>query len=277
MKDKDYYSILEVSPQATDKEIKKAYRRLARLYHPDLHPGDKFDEDMFKAVNEAYEVLSDPDKRWVYDRRQEELLRRETYNRRGQADAQINEIQNKGVAKYLDKLFGWSQEPAAGKIFRVIILLIIILPMLYIFSDIAISPLFAEGRDVRNIDCLRMNRYQFEKDVLASPIPVLVIFCDDPTWNKMGKGWNAPYPYPEILALKRTIQKGEYEGKIKFYRYYFFEMGDPVLEKYNDPRVLNDIAIFTNGKILYRIGGGSSVEEDMERLELILRQSINAM
>lgn len=65
---KDYYEILNVSRNATDEELKKAYRRLALKYHPDRNPGDKNAEEMFKEVNEAYEVLSNPEKRMRYER-----------------------------------------------------------------------------------------------------------------------------------------------------------------------------------------------------------------
>ena len=64
---KDYYSILGVSKNASEKEIKQAYRRLARKYHPDVNPGDKQAESRFKEINVAHEVLSDPDKRKKYD------------------------------------------------------------------------------------------------------------------------------------------------------------------------------------------------------------------
>jgi len=64
---KDYYQILGVSKKAPKAEIKKAYRKLARQYHPDVNPGDKSAENKFKDINEAYEVLSDDDKRQKYD------------------------------------------------------------------------------------------------------------------------------------------------------------------------------------------------------------------
>ncbi len=67
MAGKDYYSILGVPRNAPDKDIKSAYRRLARKFHPDVNPGDKSAEARFKEINEAYEVLSDADKRKKYD------------------------------------------------------------------------------------------------------------------------------------------------------------------------------------------------------------------
>jgi DnaJ-class molecular chaperone len=64
---KDYYATLGVGKTASDKEIKQAFRKLARKYHPDVNPGDKAAEARFKEINEANEVLSDPEKRKKYD------------------------------------------------------------------------------------------------------------------------------------------------------------------------------------------------------------------
>ena len=64
---RDYYEVLGVEKNASDAEIKKAYRKLAMKYHPDQNPGDKSAEEKFKEINEAYEVLSDADKKARYD------------------------------------------------------------------------------------------------------------------------------------------------------------------------------------------------------------------
>ena len=67
MAKRDYYEVLGIDRGADDAAIKKAYRAMAKKYHPDVNPGDKEAEEKFKDVNEAYSVLSDPQKRARYD------------------------------------------------------------------------------------------------------------------------------------------------------------------------------------------------------------------
>src|SRR5919202_844717 len=64
---KDYYGVLGVKKNASAEEIRKAFRKLARKYHPDVNPGDKKAEEKFKEISEANDVLSDPKKRKIYD------------------------------------------------------------------------------------------------------------------------------------------------------------------------------------------------------------------
>src|ERR1700755_3482065 len=64
---KDYYEILGVKKSASADDIRKAFRKLARKYHPDVNPGDKAAEERFKSISEANDVLSDPKKRKMYD------------------------------------------------------------------------------------------------------------------------------------------------------------------------------------------------------------------
>ncbi|MHC5541355.1 DnaJ domain-containing protein, partial [Singulisphaera rosea] len=68
MPDRDYYEVLGVARDASADAIKKAYRALARKHHPDVNPGDKTAEAKFKEAQQAYDILSEPEKRSLYDR-----------------------------------------------------------------------------------------------------------------------------------------------------------------------------------------------------------------
>ncbi len=83
----DYYKILGVSKTATDEDIKKAYRKLARKLHPDLNPNDKESHKKFQQINEANEVLSDPEKRKKYDQYGENWQHAEQFEKAGRAGA----------------------------------------------------------------------------------------------------------------------------------------------------------------------------------------------
>ena len=116
MEFKDYYKILGVNKNATEREVKAAYRKLARKYHPDLNPGDKKVEDKFKEINEAYEVLSNPEKRKKYDElgsNWEQILRAREYARQytrpgfgGQAGEDID------LGDFFETFFGHTGQDA---------------------------------------------------------------------------------------------------------------------------------------------------------------------
>src|SRR5262245_34198602 len=80
---KDYYAVLGVAPDADDQAIKRASRKLARQYHPDVNPGDKQAEERFKEINEAYQALSDPERHHKYDELREQYQRWQQRGGRG--------------------------------------------------------------------------------------------------------------------------------------------------------------------------------------------------
>ena len=95
---KDYFKILGISRNATDKEIKSAFRKLARQFHPDLHPHDEKAESEFKEINEAYEILSDEDKKKSY----EQFLSYWFKNRDGKSGDFYGENNDKRFDEYLN-------------------------------------------------------------------------------------------------------------------------------------------------------------------------------
>jgi DnaJ-class molecular chaperone len=114
---KDYYKILGVARGASTDEIKKAFRKLARKYHPDVNPGDKKAELKFKEINEAYEVLSDPAKRQKYDTLgpnwQEQFgpfagTGRRTYGNGRGTPFEFNTTPNSDFSDFFEALFGRS-------------------------------------------------------------------------------------------------------------------------------------------------------------------------
>lgn len=116
---KDYYKTLEIDRSATEKDVKSAYRRMARKYHPDMNPGNKVAEEHFKDIGEAYEVLSDADKRRKYDQFGADWEKYDklagTYGGRGSTDYGFDykknagtgaNANNAGFSDIFDSIFG---------------------------------------------------------------------------------------------------------------------------------------------------------------------------
>lgn len=110
---KDYYSVLGLDKKASADEIKKAYRKLAVKYHPDKNPGNKAAEEKFKEANEAYQVLSDPEKRTKYDELGENWKQYEQQGTQNKEGFDWSRYQNAGDGEYYyssgDQGFGGSQ------------------------------------------------------------------------------------------------------------------------------------------------------------------------
>jgi len=100
MAGKDYYKILGVDRKATERELKQAYRRLARQHHPDVNPGDKSAEEKFKQINEAYEVLSDKDNRQKYDKYGDQWQHAEQFEKAQRQQAQGRDFSQGGRRVY---------------------------------------------------------------------------------------------------------------------------------------------------------------------------------
>ena len=118
----DFYKILGVSKSATEKDIKKAYRKLARKYHPDLNPNDKAAEKKFKEINEANEVLSNPENRKKYDNYGEHWQHSEEYEKAKQQE-QYQKSTNDPYGGYSEEdfsdifgsMFGGDSSRAGGR------------------------------------------------------------------------------------------------------------------------------------------------------------------
>jgi len=119
----DYYKILGVNKNATEKEIKKAYRKLARKYHPDLNPGDKEAEKKFTQINEANEVLSNPENRKKYDKYGKDWMHAEEFEKAKQQRRQYSSRQGgqtytsfneEDFSDFFSSMFGGGFRTGAG-------------------------------------------------------------------------------------------------------------------------------------------------------------------
>lgn len=121
----DYYKILEIDQTASEADIKKAYRKLARKYHPDLNPDDESAKIRFQQINEANEVLSDPEKRKKYDKYGKDWQHGEEYEKYRQAQQQqsyggeshqsYTDFDGDGFSDFFESLFGKTGSGGGGR------------------------------------------------------------------------------------------------------------------------------------------------------------------
>jgi curved DNA-binding protein len=125
----DYYEILGVNKNATEEEIKKAYRKLARKYHPDLNPNDKEANKKFQQINEANEVLSDPEKRKKYDQYGKDWKHAEEFEKARQSKQQWADagggaqdfsefsgaFDEEGFSDFFQSMFGSAERKSSGR------------------------------------------------------------------------------------------------------------------------------------------------------------------
>ena len=101
----DYYKVLGIDKKASEADVKKAYRKLARKYHPDLNPNDKEAEQKFKEINEANEVLSNVENRKKYDDYGKDWKHAEEFEKAKQQNASRQSYQNTGSSQYEEQDF----------------------------------------------------------------------------------------------------------------------------------------------------------------------------
>jgi curved DNA-binding protein CbpA len=113
----DYYAVLGVSPDADEAALKAQYRKLAKAYHPDLHPGDKTAEERFKLINEAWEVLGSKESRAQYDsgRQSKKPEAKPWASRREEARATMTEADYANLMGKFDAFFGKAAAPKPGQ------------------------------------------------------------------------------------------------------------------------------------------------------------------
>lgn len=109
----DLYGILGLSEKATENEIKQAYRKLAKRFHPDSHPGDKECERRFQEISEAYSILSDSEKRRKYDSQKQEEPKEQAANtgkKQQTGNTQYSNVDFENVYKSFEQFFGFNPD-----------------------------------------------------------------------------------------------------------------------------------------------------------------------
>ncbi len=214
----DYYALLQITRNASSEEIKKAYRRLARQYHPDVNPSPQA-ESRFKQINRAYQVLSDPVKKALYDRQLNSPST--TYRQAHKTQAHYSHTKPKPKILFTEKQYAWAKK---FSVFSLLFLLVLVLDAFLPATEISHKNL----NKFKYFDHWVI-KHKFHISVTDKSLDSVVFFLDSlkikrtPIFgiNKTLKVYPNPSEYSFFYPDKKFISEKAFPVDYNIYKTYF--------------------------------------------------------